>query len=130
TNAFKINEDVVIPLPRMGEYCDGIERINIELSLQNKIALCDRLAEFLQGELPVDSGDAEVDREELIGDRRQAALEQVAAVRRRWQWLLDNLDLPLAAAEAQFAELGITAGELSNRTADPVLFHRLQDYSI
>jgi FAD/FMN-containing dehydrogenase len=32
TNAFKVNEDVVIPLPRMGDYCDGIERINIELS--------------------------------------------------------------------------------------------------
>ena len=32
TNAFKINEDVVIPLPRMAEYTDGIERINIELS--------------------------------------------------------------------------------------------------
>ena len=31
TNAFKINEDVVIPLPRMGEYTDGIEHINIEL---------------------------------------------------------------------------------------------------
>ncbi|HNN34573.1 MAG TPA: DUF3683 domain-containing protein, partial [Ottowia sp.] len=26
TNAFKINEDVVIPLPRMAEYTDGIER--------------------------------------------------------------------------------------------------------
>src|SRR5574343_659138 len=33
TNAFKLNEDVVIPLPRMGDYCDGIERINIELSI-------------------------------------------------------------------------------------------------
>ncbi|MCX8522159.1 MAG: FAD-binding oxidoreductase, partial [Rhodoferax sp.] len=31
TNAFKINEDVVIPLPRMAEYTDGIEQINIEL---------------------------------------------------------------------------------------------------
>jgi FAD/FMN-containing dehydrogenase len=48
TNAFKVNEDVVIPLPRMGDYCDGIERINIELSTQNKLALCDALAEFLQ----------------------------------------------------------------------------------
>ncbi|NBO10738.1 MAG: DUF3683 domain-containing protein, partial [Methylophilaceae bacterium] len=26
TNAFKINEDVVIPLPRLGDYSDGIER--------------------------------------------------------------------------------------------------------
>ena len=35
TNAFKINEDVVIPLERLGEYSDSIERINIELSIQN-----------------------------------------------------------------------------------------------
>ena len=130
TNAFKINEDVVIPLPRMGEYCDGIERINIELSAQNKIELCDRLAEFLQGELPLDAGDAEIGRTVLIGDHRQNALDQIAAVRRRWQWLLDNLDLPLAEAEPQFAAYGIEAGELTNRTANPRLFHRLQDYSI
>ncbi len=130
TNAFKINEDVVIPLPRMGEYCDGIERINIELSAQNKIELCDRLTEFLQGDLPLDAGDAEIGRAELIGDHRQNALDQIASVRRRWQWLLDNLDLPLAEAEPQFAVYGIVAGELTNRTANPRLFHRLQDYSI
>ncbi|HRP67898.1 MAG TPA: FAD-binding oxidoreductase, partial [Thauera sp.] len=130
TNAFKINEDVVIPLPRMGEYCDGIERINIELSTHNKIALCDALSAFLRGELPLNTGDADVGREELIGDRRHAALEQIAAVRRRWQWLLDNLDLPLAEAESRFAEYGIEAGELSNRADNPRLFHRLQDYSI
>ena len=130
TNAFKVNEDVVIPLPRMGDYCDGIERINIELSTQNKLALCDALAEFLQGELPLHAGDAEIDKDVLIGDRRQAALDYVTSVRRRWQWLLDNLDLPLAEAEKQFAEYGVAAGELSNRAADPKLFHRLQDYSV
>ncbi|MBV2264576.1 MAG: DUF3683 domain-containing protein, partial [Thauera sp.] len=130
TNAFKINEDVVIPLPRMGEYCDGIERINIELSLQNKIELCDRLAEFLQGELPLDVKDEGLDREALISDHRAQALEQVAGVRRRWQWLLDKLDLDLAEAEPQFAAYGIQVGELSNRAASPTLFHRLQDYSI
>lgn len=130
TNAFKINEDVVIPLPRMGEYCDGIERINIELSAQNKIELCDRLTEFLQGDLPLNTGDAEIGRAELIGDHRQNALDQIATVRRRWQWLLDNLDLPLAEAEPQFTAYGIEAGELTNRTVNPRLFHRLQDYSI
>ena len=41
TNAFKINEDVVIPLERMGEYTDAIERINIELSIRNKLELLD-----------------------------------------------------------------------------------------
>ncbi|MBN9422186.1 MAG: FAD-linked oxidase [Candidatus Accumulibacter sp. 66-26] len=136
TNAFKVNEDVVIPLPRMGDYCDGIERINIELSTQNKLALCDALADFLRGDsqdMPLDSGDAGIDKDELIGDRRQAALDYVTSVRRRWQWLLDHLDTPLAEAEAQFAEYGVTAGPLTNRageTTPPTLFHRLQDYSV
>ena len=130
TNAFKVNEDVVIPLPRMGEYCDGIERINIELSTRNKLALCDALSAFLQGELPLHSGDANLEKDVLIGDRRQAALDYVATVRRRWAWLLENLDLPLAEAEARFAEFGVQAGELTNKAANPRLFHRLQDYSV
>jgi FAD/FMN-containing dehydrogenase/Fe-S oxidoreductase len=92
TNAFKVNEDVVIPLPRMGDYCDGIERINIELSLANKIELADALTGFLQGELPLRAGDANLDHELLLGDRREQALELVAAVRAGWQALLDNLD--------------------------------------
>ncbi len=49
TNAFKINEDVVIPLGRLGDYTDGVERINIELSIANKIALCDALAAVFAG---------------------------------------------------------------------------------
>ena len=52
TNAFKINEDVVIPLDRMGEYTEGIERINIELSLANKLALVDRLEAFFRERQP------------------------------------------------------------------------------
>ncbi len=130
TNAFKLNEDVVIPLPRMGDYCDGIERFNIELSLQNKLKLCDALTGFFGGELPINTGDTTLDKETLLGDRREQALEHVAGVRVRWQWLLDHLDLPLAEAEGRFAEFGIKAAELSNRAENPVLFHRLQDYSV
>jgi FAD/FMN-containing dehydrogenase/Fe-S oxidoreductase len=130
TNAFKINEDVVIPLPRMGEYCDGIDRNNIELSISNKLALCDALTAFLHGDLPLNMGDAGIAKDVLIGHRRQSALGYVAAVRRRWQWLLDNLDTPLGQAEGQFEAFGVQAGELTNRTAEPCLFHRLQDHSV
>ena len=130
TNAFKLNEDVVIPLPRMGDYCDGVERINIELSIQNKLALCDSLAAFLSGGLPLHRGDADLDSELLIGDRRQGALDAIAGVRQRWQWLLDHLDLPLAEAEQEFGELGVSAGPLTNKAAQPTLFHRLQDHSV
>jgi len=92
TNAFKINEDVVIPLPRMAEYTDGIERINIELSLSNKLALCDALEDFFkQGNLPVgrqdDAGDISAD--ELLEDRVAHALA-LAEVRALWSgWLRD-----------------------------------------
>ena len=92
TNAFKINEDVVIPLPRMGDYCDGIERINIELSITNKIALADALGIYLQGDLPLNLGDTALDKPELLDDRREQALELVRSVRARWQNYLDQLD--------------------------------------
>ncbi|WP_230970511.1 DUF3683 domain-containing protein [Nitrogeniibacter aestuarii] len=130
TNAFKINEDVVIPLPRMGDYCDAIERINIELSTRNKLELCDALIDALSGDLPLNTQDADLEAAELIGDRQQSALQYVTNVGRRWQWLLDNLDMPLPQAENQFGEYGIEAGELTNTATDPVLFHRLQDYSV
>ncbi len=141
TNAFKINEDVVIPLGRMGDYCDGIERFNIELSIRNKLRLCDALAEFLQGDLPLHTFDVRLEAEELIGDRREQALAAIAAVRGRWQWLLDHLDLPLAQAEAGFAAHGIeltlplpgqgegVRGEGAGGEG-VTIFHRLQDYSL
>ena len=89
TNAFKINEDVVIPLPRMAEYTDGIERINIELSLRNKLALCDALLEFFaQGELPLGQSEDRISAAELLEDRVHQAQALVQQVRAQWaDWL-------------------------------------------
>ncbi len=93
TNAFKINEDVVIPLPRMAEYTDGIERINIELSLRNKIALCDELEDFFaNGELPLGKYDHpnEIPATELLEDRVAQARALLGEVRTLWAgWLRD-----------------------------------------
>ena len=102
TNAFKINEDVVIPLPRMAEYTDGIERINIELSLRNKIALCDALHELLSnGQLPMAAVDDELDRPspELLQERVVQALALVAEVRALWQGWLNGIDQHLLALQ-------------------------------
>lgn len=106
TNAFKINEDVVIPLPRMAEYTDGIERINIELSLQNKIALADALEDFLaRGNLPLgmreDAND--IPAAEVLEGRVSEALALVSEVRALWQGWLDQV---------------------------PALFPQLQDHSL
>ena len=104
TNAFKINEDVVIPLARLGEYTDAIERINIELSIRNKLELLSALEQYFSaaGGL-LDSADTEA-------PRTAEALDLLARVRVRWQQLLGNMDAP--------------EGESGN------LFDRLQDRSI
>lgn len=94
TNAFKINEDVVIPLPRMAEYTDGIERINIELSLQNKIALADALEDFLaRGNLPLGKREDANDlpAAELLEGRVGEGLALVREVRALWQGWLDQV---------------------------------------
>ena len=95
TNAFKINEDVVIPLPRMGEYTNGIERINIELSLKNKLQVLDGLEAFLtKSALPLGKNDEdyEIPSAEILGDRVQQALELIAKVRARWSDWLTQMD--------------------------------------
>ena len=102
TNAFKINEDVVIPLERLDEYSDGIERINIELSIQNKLKLCAALEQYLSGKLPIDKMGTDLPTAELLGERGKHALAHVSAVKERWDWLLANLDTPLADYKARY----------------------------
>ncbi|MCA0327016.1 MAG: FAD-binding oxidoreductase, partial [Proteobacteria bacterium] len=97
TNAFKINEDVVIPLPRMAEYTDGIERINIELSLRNKIELANELETFLsRGHLPLGKPEqgAEPPSPELLEERVAQGLAAVREARTLWLgWLQDVAEL-------------------------------------
>jgi len=94
TNAFKINEDVVIPLPRLGDYTDGIERINIELSIANKLKLLGALAEFFAGELPLLEDDDTVADPLQVEDKQAQAKALIAAARERWAIYLASLDAP------------------------------------
>ncbi|HNZ56858.1 MAG TPA: DUF3683 domain-containing protein, partial [Methylophilaceae bacterium] len=95
TNAFKINEDVVIPLPRLGDYSDGIERINIELSIKNKLKLLDAVEAFMQGELPLqadEDGNADL---VMVKTKQVMALKLLSDLRARWRFILNNLDAPV-----------------------------------
>jgi FAD/FMN-containing dehydrogenase/Fe-S oxidoreductase len=85
TNAFKINEDVVIPLEKLGEYTDGVERINIEYSVASKLELLGALEDYFSGPLAVEDA-------ELLGDRPARALELLRRVRGRWQAIAADLD--------------------------------------
>jgi len=136
TNAFKINEDVVIPLERLGEYTDAIERINIELSIRNKLELVDVLERHLS-----DGGGSDAASHGLA-ERRGEALELLTSVRSKWQYLVDSLDVPIEAARPALEALGIraiarraTADQAGGEPAAPEIssgsiFERLQDRSI
>lgn len=98
----------------MGEYTDGIERINIELSIRNKLQLADQLGAFFSsGQLPVGKSDdvsgEPIDAAEMLGDRAQQAQELIAATRARWTYVLASLDLPLAGIRAELTSHGLAA---------------------
>ncbi len=141
TNAFKINEDVVIPLDRMGEYTEAIERINIELSIKNKLELMDALDRFFASDtLPIGRvGDADfskLPREEVLGDRAGQALALLDNTVGRWTFLLQSMDAKLADVLDELARLGVdgeAVKECAVRAAtapETTLFSVLQDRTI
>ena len=140
TNAFKINEDVVIPLPRMAEYTDGIEHLNIELSGRNKLRMLERVRQALACDwslAPVDESerDDEQAQQAMITERREAALELLDQVRERWTFLLGRLDSPIVQVLPLFESYGLAeavpaAERIMAASDDATLFRLLQDRSI
>ncbi len=111
TNAFKINEDVVIPLDKLAEYSDGIERINIVQSMKNKLRMARELKAHFQGSLPelkqarpdyLDREDLDASEEggSILSRKQKRAVDHLGAVEARWQAVLENLDAPAADHDA------------------------------
>ena len=98
TNAFKINEDVVIPLQRLSDYSLGIERINIEQSIANKLVSVDAFIEHLGGDLVELKQDEDYDDSDenraILKAKLDLAREHLLKVRQRWTSLAQNLDAP------------------------------------
>ncbi|MEO5331891.1 MAG: DUF3683 domain-containing protein [Magnetococcus sp. YQC-5] len=98
TNAFKINEDVVIPLERLADYNKGVERINIQHSIDNKIRMIEATEHYLASDLFLRSLPSgypnSTESQNALATKREAALSLLARVRSKWRAILDGLDLP------------------------------------
>ncbi len=99
TNAFKINEDVVIPLERLADYSRGIERINIEQSIGNKLESVLAFRRILAEATPHDDEQAGIVTRKLA-----LAREVLDQVERRWQTLLQRMDEPAASSDVLLAQ--------------------------
>ena len=93
TNAFKINEDVVIPLRNLGHYSDGIERINIELSIDNKLKLIKELKYLINSNQDILSAE-ELDKE-LNKKKKNLAISLLEKTESKWEGYLLGLDKPI-----------------------------------
>ncbi len=96
TNAFKINEDVVIPLDRLAEYTLGIERINIIHSIKNKLKIVNAVEKYLHGDIKITSKSPDFEGSEeashIVQDKKTAALRLIKNVQLKWNTLLGELD--------------------------------------
>ncbi len=97
TNAFKINEDVVIPLERLSEYNDGIERINIIHSTRNKLQTANAVLTYLQSQpkelkQTAKKLDDSAENDAILQSKIDTACQHLQIVKTRWQQVLDSLD--------------------------------------
>lgn len=103
TNAFKINEDVVIPLERLADYSQGIERINIVQSIRNKLRNVDELLRRFADPLTPQLGEAGREggdeQREIDEQKRQSVLALLRRRREIWQGFHDRLDQPVAQCD-------------------------------
>ena len=100
TNAFKINEDVVIPLERLADYTRGIERINIIQSIRNKLEIIACVRDYLDQDWPElqrqPDYEASAENDLILEQKKDAARQLLNEVGQRWQRLLQCLDQPAA----------------------------------
>ena len=124
TNAFKINEDVVIPLEKLGDYNRGIETLNIKQSIKNKLLIKQDTLEFLQSDLNrlCQCEDHSEENRAFINNKQHNAIEVVNKSLTKWQFILEHLNEPAAALSDFAGEISADIGK--NKTILDLLLNR------
>ncbi len=87
TNAFKLNEDVVIPLEKLPDFADFIEKLNLQKELSNNI----RIIEGVESYLP---GVQNIPGSEISPSKTGSFLSRLKETRMLYDGYMKNLDTP------------------------------------
>ena len=128
TNAFKINEDVVIPLDQLAAYSDGIEKINIRLSIENKLSILAAIKQYISLELPLKRTIEEEIGKDLFISRCLEANALIDRVVDKWSWLLQSLDHSVEEHIKIYPEDAVLLPEGYSREAS--VFSLIQSYAL
>ncbi len=116
TNAFKINEDVVIPLDRLGDYTLGTETLNVQQSISNKLAMLDALTDYFDTEQSQLS-DVEAESSQYLAPRFASAKDIIEQARLRWSALLDNFSDEIQNLKEHLLENEINSNAFSENVS-------------
>ncbi|MFQ5345229.1 MAG: DUF3683 domain-containing protein [Mariprofundus sp.] len=111
TRAFKLNEDVVIPLDRLSEYNDYVEHLNIENSISNKKDVLDAVASCLSDARQrirgdrLETSDLNLDDDPYLTEKLDTCLQLIADTKDNWCSLLQNLDAPAREVASQLKDV-------------------------
>lgn len=125
TNAFKINEDVVIPLHNLAPYTEGIERINVYQSMQNKLKMVNAVLAYLQGDQPelcrVTDYEASDERTAILNSKKENAISYLEGLKNNWESLIVHFDEPAAKHQDLLDDAAKAAQREDDRIIDVLL---------
>jgi FAD/FMN-containing dehydrogenase/Fe-S oxidoreductase len=113
TNAFKLNEDIVIPLEALADFADFIERLNLDKELSTAATTARRIADHLRGTHPAHGDEPLTTR--LADSLRE--LERVGAQLSEYRTLLHEPSRP-------------SPGATPNPPAAPTLFELFREGTV
>jgi len=101
TRAFKMNEDVVIPLPRLSEYNDYVELLNIENSIANKLEIIEAMATYIDNTKTAMTADNQLVRQKFLleddvylAEKLDACKTVIEVAKEKWTHFLKSLREP------------------------------------
>ena len=86
TNAFKLNEDIVIPIEKLPEFSDFIEMINIRKELENYVDIIDRTTAYFK--------EKKTTEDSFIATKISSFLKQTSDIRKNFAKYISNISKP------------------------------------